>query len=327
MAQNIAVVGAGMSGLIASAAVLRVLNDTDARITLFDPGTPGGSFAEGGFKYLHDTQPMRDLLAHLSIPFETSAIRGGIMLDGKVWPYPEHLLTLPRSQMFYIMKAHYDKTRRDSHFTESSMNDPEGSHHTCKLMLDVKELVDALLAPVHKFIHSGVKEITEHEVKTDFESFGYDTLIYTLPLWVLKKIAPKLSIPDFTCERTKVSILKCLSTSTRFASFDYVYTPYTPGNVIHRVSTSGTWFDVETTSELTNLSLLFKDLAAVLGPSAHIWGGVTLDGHVKHLAIRDELMKALPSNWIMASRFACWDSRMTVDKVYEKVLNDLSSMR
>jgi len=319
---KVVILGGGMSGLVSAVA----MRSTD-EITIIEPSTPGGVFSSGGFKYLHFTESTKCMAQLLGLDYYTVPIKGAILLDGKLHQYPEHLRELPKPQANHIMQLHYAKTRRgvdiDRICVPSVMNDPWGPK-PAKMVIDTDSLIKSCMGCVTKWVKAAAVSLTDHIVTTSSGSVHeYDYLINTLPLWVLAKFdgfSNHKEAKVFSTEAVanRLTIFKILSSTTRFKSFDYVYTPITEASVIHRVSMNYPTFDAETSSSITQFSDVMKDIRQLFGESALIVGGVTIPGHVYPSANVVDSLSYLPENWLMVGRYAQWDSRCTVDKVYAR---------
>jgi len=182
---KVAILGGGLSGLVSAQAF-----KDSAQVTIIEPGRPGGTFAAGGFKYFHATEAMQSLCDNLSLQWCEVPIKGGILLDGSVRPYPDHLRQLPEPQALDIMRAHFDKTRGDGEFTKTAMNDPWG-HKPDKLITDVNKFIEACMRGVDWMKASARSLVTPNRVETTNGSLDFDLLVNTLPLWIFGRMMPK----------------------------------------------------------------------------------------------------------------------------------------
>jgi hypothetical protein len=117
-------------------------------------------------------------------------------------------------------------------------------------------------------------------------------------------VAMKLNIANVQIRRDK------------YAAWDYVYTPYTPANAIHRFSPHNSEYAVEINGELDQLALE-SDLNFLFCEGWYIHSlQRNLKGHLLPL----EQNFQWPGNVAPLGRFAQWDSRATVDTVHDEAL-------
>ena len=107
----------------------------------------------------------------------------------------------------------------------------------------------------------------------------------------------------------RLNIINVTPRFDRYANWDYVYTPYTPDNLIHRLSPNGGGYCAEANGELDEIQM-HNDLQALFADGYQV-DSITerLKGHLLPLAARPEW----PSNVVPIGRFAKWDPRSTTD--------------
>lgn len=315
--KRIVIVGGGVSGLIASWAFKQC---KDVQVQILEANKPGGDFLAGGLKYLHRTESMVEMFSDLGIVYTNYNVQGGILLHGAVEPYPGVLKGLDHERALRIQHDHYRKTRHTEPdaFAARSMNDPEYSGPKkalqCELDAFVRRL--ALGAPI---IQDAAASIHPLVVKgASGASYPYDFLVLTIPLWVIRRLA-WFKIPPALA--VKLNIVRVEPIGNPYAKWDYVYTPYTPEGLIHRISPSeGEWScefngdwpenDEETSRKLTSeLNFLFR---AGWAPCSVKKG---LNGHLLPMDEKPEW----PENITPLGRFAEWDPRATSDVVLDSV--------
>lgn len=307
--KKVIIVGGGISGLIASYVFSKYRN---LDVKLLEPGAPGGEFAAGGLKYIHRTDAVASMLGDLGLVFSNHSIRGGIMLHGQVHPYPKVLSEVGRARAERILYDHYKKTRRQepSEFSSRAMNDPEGVQAHQALRCDFMELIKRL-AERADIVKARLDKIESRFVTTTGgNSYPYDHLVLTIPLWVIKQAA-YFHIPEGHAMRLNIVTVEPLRDP--YARWDYVYTPYTPADTIHRFSPSGGGYDCEVNGELnkdglvSDLNFIFADGWAVVSTREG------LKGHLLPLPERPDW----PEQIAPLGRFAKWDPRSTADVVAE----------
>jgi hypothetical protein len=206
---------------------------------------------------------------------------------------------------------------------ETAMNDPFGPKPD-KLILDTGALIKKILGlPNIKLVIDSASRIELFKVhlRDSPQEIGFDYLLSTLALPLFGSLLGdeyiRLKEAVSTARTNTLSILRCMSLSMRYCNYDYVYTPSTPGDMIHRISLEGTAYSVETAKPLTNLNRLFSDLIFLFGEPLVV-GGSTIPGHILPTVNMDTVNYLLPDHWIMMGRYAQWDSRRTVDKVWSR---------
>jgi hypothetical protein len=111
----------------------------------------------------------------------------------------------------------------------------------------------------------------------------------------------------------KLNIAHVQPKHDKYAKWDFVYTPYTPANYIHRLSPHEGIYTVEANGELDEIKL-HSDLHFIFDDGycvTKVHSG--LKGHLLPLEVQPEY----PANIAPIGRFARWDSRATVDVVLE----------
>jgi len=262
---NVLIIGGGVSGLVANYA----FRQAGANVTVLEPGEPGGEFTSGGLKYIHKTDEVESLLDHLDVPYSVYTVRGGIFLRGQMYMYPEGLQAFNARERIRIQSDHYKKTRRtepDPAQVTKAMNDPAALGSRRALRCDFTEMIAELSDPVAANIVPAAAARLDHLRNVAFDSKGgihqYDFCVVTIPLWIVRRIA-KFHVPEGAAMR-----LNAIEVSVRkdpYAGFDYVYTPYTPANIVHRFSPVGTRYSVECNGVLdhdglrSDLGFIFPD--------------------------------------------------------------------
>lgn len=284
-------------------------------VTVMEPGEPGGEFTAGGLKYLHRTDAIATMLSDLGMVFSNHSIRGGILLHDKVRAYPKMLGEVGRENATRIKYDHYRKTRRQEpgDFASKAMNDPEDVGLRRAVRCDFKAMIGAL-AERAVVVKARLHKIEPYFVITECaNTHWYDYLILTIPLWAIKPTA-YFHVPEGHAMQLNVAIVEPLFDS--YAKWDYVYTPYTPADAIHRISSSDGVYNCEVNGELnrndlvSDLNFIFKAGWAV----ESVREG--LKGHLLPLSEQPEW----PSNVAPLGRFAKWDPRSTADVVADDIV-------
>jgi len=311
--KRVVIAGGGVSGLVCSY-IFKQHHGVDVKI--LEPRTVGGEFLAGGLKYIHRTDLMEWMLEKLDLLWSHYTINGGIMLRGEVHPYPKVFQQLSKDQADRIQADHYRKTRRTEPNEHSSqaMNDPASVKPRRALRCNFADMITGLASSA-EIVRSGLTQVEEdHVVLSGGGTLPYDFLVLTIPLWVIKRVA-KFYVPDGVAMKLNVATVN--PKRDRFARWDYVYTPYTPEDCIHRLSPSGGGYSVEANGDLdkqamySDLNFIFPDGWYIETPNEG------LKGHLLPLDSQPQL----PENVALLGRFAKWDPRATTDVTLDESID------
>lgn len=309
---KIVVAGGGISGLVVSWALKDV-----ADITVLEPNKPGGEFNAGGLKYIHRTDEVESMFDQLEVLYSNYVVRGGILLRGQLYLYPQLFKDLDPEQAERIQSDHYRKTRHSAPGENSgtAMNDPAATGPRRALRCDFQEMIEAL-ADVADIQKTGVAKV-DHNRNVLFDSDGhphvYDYLVLTIPLWIIRRVVT-FYVPEGAAMRLNVAQVS--GRKDGYGSFDYVYTPYTPADAVHRFSPKAGGYSVEVNGDLDR-DKLKSDLGFIF-PKGYVLEGIRegLKGHLLPLPEKVDW----PENVAPVGRFAKWDSRSTMDTALEDAL-------
>lgn len=312
MAQ-VVIVGGGVSGLVAS----YVCAQAGHKAIILEPHALGGDFLKGGLKYVHRTPAMVRLFDDLGVPHSDYAVRGGILLRGEVRPYPKCLQKVSKQEAERIQADHFRKTRRTEpgRFGAKAMNDPAAQRLSRRaIRCDFAEFIKALgaRAEIRKRSVQAISSVESRLLLDDGSWLPYERLISTLPLWVVREMC------DFYVPQGMAMSLNLIQVSPlrdRFAKWDYVYTPYTPGDAVHRLSPRDSGYSVEANGDWERIERKVLDDLAFLFPDGFAIDGVAkgVKGHLLDL----QEQPAWPANVHPLGRFARWDPRATTDTTLE----------
>lgn len=309
---RVIIAGGGVSGLVLNH-VLGKYKSLDVK--LLEPGNLGGEFLSGGLKYIHQTDEMEAMFNSMDILYSPYTVQGGIFLKESVCPYPAVFSEMEKDQTARIQADHYRKTRRTEpgDFAKKAMNDPAAVKPRKALKCDFAEMVKKLGARAN-VIRAALTKVEADTVSLNNGSkLGFDYLVLTIPLWIIRDIV-SWDVPIGLA--VKLNIAQVKPARDKYAKWDYVYTPYTPADAVHRFSPNGGGYSVEVNGILnqaalkTDLDFIFKDGWAV---SAVKEG---LKGHLMPL----EYEPAWPANVAPLGRFARWDPRMTTDETLAEAM-------
>lgn len=322
--KKLVIIGGGISGLVCAHAFSRT---PGFQITIVEPSSLGGEFLAGGLRYIHKTDQMVDLFESLDIAYSKYPIKGGIMISGKVQKHPQYMKEIPAERANRIQLDHYKKTRRSDpgYMTPRSMNEPGASKPRTALRTDFADFINRLQAVLIdrgvKFVQGSLKSVTKTKAWLDkgctaptggvINSIPYDCMVLTIPLWLIREIAD-WGIPE--CMAMKLNIAHVSLTARAYSAWDYVYTPYTPADLIHRFSPDEGGYSAEMNGEFAMADLL-SDLNFIFGGTFAIDSvRQGLKGHL--LPLPEDTVIEWPDNVAPIGRFAKWDSRSTVDVAY-----------
>lgn len=309
--KKVVIIGGGISGLICAWTLSK-----HADVTVLEKGELGGEFLAGGLKYIHRTERVERMFDAMDVPWSGFMVKGGILLRGTVETYPGYLQTIEKKSAQRIQNDHFRKTRRTEpgDFGRNAMNDPAASKPKKAIRCDFSELVSNLASSV-RVLKTQALQIGDGLIVCSDEkkmlTIDYDYLVVTAPLWVVKRMTT-WDIPD--CAAMELNIAIVTPRVDEFSSWDYVYTPYTPANCVHRLSPDGGDYAVEANGQLDHLDLA-SDLNFLFGGG---WALKSLRTGLKGHLLPLEHQPKHPDNVALMGRFACWEPRMTVDVTLDK---------
>lgn len=309
---EVIIIGGGITGLIC-ANVFSKYNKMN--VTVYEPGEPGGQFLTGGLRYIHHTPAMENFFDENDIMWGSYKIKGGILLRGQVRQYPKFLRSLDKVDAIRIQNDHYRKTRKmeSGSFGSQAMNDPANAKSRNALRCDLRHLIDVLKSKCNIVKSKLIKVVSDKVYFENGTIKKFDYMVMTIPLWLIKRIV------DFEVPFSMAMNLNVISVdviSDIYAKWDYVYTPYTPSDCIHRISSEGDGYAAEISGEFresdlhSDLNFLFKDGWCVKDYKKN------LRGHL--LPINGEINT--PRNIALIGRYAAWQPRMTVDVTLNRAI-------
>jgi flavin-dependent dehydrogenase len=177
--KKIVVIGGGVSGLIASYVLSR---RPDVEVVIYEETKIGGEFLAGGLKYIHYTEPMRQLMAELDLLHSNYNINGGIHLNECVLPYPNCFALMTRERVERIQSDHWRKTRRAEPGPDAkkAMNDPMSAKPRQALRCDFYDFVKALASRA-RVLKGSATALTEKTVTIHGKEVPFDFCVVTAP--------------------------------------------------------------------------------------------------------------------------------------------------
>ena len=336
---HIVILGGGIAGLLGAYA-LRAYKPTIIEAS----GKLGGNFAAGGLKYIHDTPEVRQLLKELDLPFKPYKPVGAILLQKETLSHPETMAQMSTMERYRVQLLHWNKTRATSvGLRDDCMNDPLGSHQA--LQCDHLELLRRLeckvrdagcdvrlgsnIVSIGDSDGLGMRCINLREGLAEL-SIGYDTLVPTLSLGILDKLAPWARFPR--AETTKLGIYQIELPIHLRPAWDYLYTPdiewisriaHTEAHTLmvevpwHQIQFEAAERNNPTPTMFQVLPVIERILKEEVGLEGVCVDERFIPGHLRPLG--ESVF--WPPGWFPLGRFAQWDSRATADKVYARALS------
>jgi len=305
---KVAIVGGTAAGLIAG----YELQARGFTVEIFESKEVGFDVFESP-QVVKQTDRFEDFLKSIDVPYSLFRYHVGILVRGNVRPYLELTKILGKTAAEKARFDLYCKTRLVE--PEADRLEPMPSTRTC-LRFDWHGLIRSLklLMTVRK---EHVQEIGEDYLVTHFARHKFDRAIITLPLWKTQQVAT-WNVPDALSVVVNSAIVRPRRLD-QFASWDSVWTPYTPEGLVHRVHQvedtyhvhfSGVW-DEEANTRLTgDLNFLFPGGWVVAGSYRDLPGFMFDLGEEP----------SWPQNIRPLGCFSEWNPKLTLDETLEKVL-------
>lgn len=306
---NLLIVGGGISGLLASYTFKQY---SGVRVSVMTSTDVGGEFGAGGLKYIHKTEEVLKAMKDLDIIHSSHNIRGGVLLQEKVEPYPSVLGRFEKPRALRIRRDLYLKTRHQEpeEFSTRSALDPEDVGIRKAVRFEYQEFVSKLskksffVKERMDLIHPGFVTTTSGN------SYRYTHLVLTIPLWSLRNSA-YFHIPEG--HAVNLNVVNVQVVRDLYTKWDYVHTPYTPGNAIHRISPVDGGYQCEVNGVLDRFSLI-SDLNFIF---KHGWSIDSVTENLKGSLLPLSQRPEWPDNIAPIGRFATWDPKATPDVVID----------
>lgn len=321
MKPNVVILGGGITGLLCAYAFCRY----PVNIRIVEPGIIGGDILANEFKYIQNTNSIVKMFRDLELAYSKYFIRGGILLRGEVIKYPDDFKKLSRGEKERVRLDYFRKTRLkepSNRDLRMAMSEPAGGKDKKALRTDSRMFVDFLFEYItdrgHRVIRDNIMAIGLKNVVLKNGILPYDYLVLTIPLWEIKDKA-YWNVPDGVAMAT--NILMVVARYGGNVKWEFVYTPYTPGNAVHRITTfSGAVYAVEVNGPLnprvtdicSDLNFLFRDVWYIREIHERT------SGHLLPLAMDKYEEIYWPENVVPLGTFAEWDSGCTLDAVLDR---------
>ncbi len=284
---------------------------------VLEPREPGGDFLLGGLKYIHRTDAMADMFDALGLAWSDYKINGGILLRGTVEPYPKCFAKMGKSEAERIQADHFRKTRRTEpgEFGSEAMNDPAAAKGPRRaIRCDFRAMISrfAARANIIKYGLARIDSKNKRILLSNGEWKSYTQLVLTIPLWVIRGMAD-FYVPQGVA--MNLNLIQVRPLRDRYARWDYVYTPYTPANAIHRLSPKGSGYFCEINGDWDRQEPLAMDDLAFIFQDGFLIEDIKrgVKGHLLDLQEQPKWPKEVAP----LGRFAKWDPRATTDVTLE----------
>ena len=316
MKKKLIIVGGGISGLICSYA-FRYKNTFD--VTILEPDDIGGEFLASGMRYVgakkaDELDPVKKMLEQLDLAYTDYLVKPGVFLRDKVHTYPLDTKEFSSGEVNRIKFDYYRKSRMayPGNDIKSAMNDPANYRSKRAFKFNLRDFVIALRNRA-KIIKIKALMITNSNVIcSDSVKIPYDYLVLTVPLWDIKKM---VRWTVHTGDAVKLNSALITTDNQEFIQWDYVYTPYTPSDCIHKVISAGCGYVVECSGRMNDADF-HSDLEFLFNGDWNIRNYFT--GLKGYMVSKPEAKTKYPENVAPLGRFATWNQDSTVDTLLEE---------
>lgn len=277
------------SDLVALTASYMLKNDFNVKII-----NPNFLFKDDitsiGNKFFFEDSEIIDFFEEINIPFNIDFLYRGIFIKNEVHDIINYFTSISIERHKKIKDSYFSKTRKfncnlDSSFVRKNITSETFSWVKSKvkrsknyIFFDGNTLLETLINICDIEIYrSKIKNISVKTIELDGIKLHYDVLIFTLPIWEIDKFI-WWNIPK--CNVIKKNLIKVNTLDNLYLHWDYVFTPFTPGNVISGFSQYDGEYAVEMNGDITsNMHNLFSDLYFLFGNNWYIEKIETIKGN------------------------------------------------
>jgi len=285
---KIIITGSDITGLI----VANILMDGGHDVIVVDRDIPARSIDIPYFKYIENTKDVKKFLDYLDVLYCDYRIESGIMVRDEIKPCRGKISKS-------IQNAYWSKTRFGvpDKFDAKGINHPESVHRRSAISINW----DGFRRPLIE----GVK------ISSSIES-DYDLHIATMPLWKYTNVQGSSDAMSIVLNLLKVKTVK-----EKYLRWDLVYTPFTPGNCIHRIYHYEDGYVCECSGKIEEENLS-SDLNFLFPDGWYMDGKIqTTYGHLIPLVKQPEW----PSKTIPVGVLAKWDDRISFTDVINQSIS------
>jgi hypothetical protein len=273
--KKVVIIGGGVAGLLTA----WVFRERGVFPVVVEADRPGGQFAEGGAKWFAKTKKVVDLLEALDIPFSEFAPRGGVLLQGHVRKYPQGLEALGMDRALNVQRQIWEKTRRVAppRWKKRVLSDSIRKRVKVSVRCYHPEIIRTL-ARETEFAWGEFAKAEPGKVHlVGGKTLDWDFLVFTIPTW---DIAGKVWFDIAPAFATRLTLAFVSPLKDPFIPWDFIYTPFTPGNFVHRMVPFEDGWVVEATGGPDPIRLE-SDLGFLFPDGFYIrWVKSDIKGHV-----------------------------------------------
>jgi len=285
-------------------------------VLLVCPESVEDGLLDGCLQYIYRTKAMATIFEELGLVYSDFAVKGGVLLRGKVEKYPEFFKKRSRKkEVARIKYDYYKKTRLVEAAGSEKKVVPDLSEKKRPrraIRTDFKWLASELISRA-EMVKAKVIFVHENSVLTTAGRFEFDSLVLTAPLWEFRGCVDWY-VPHGIA--MKLNVVSVAVKKESYAKWDYVLTPYTPADHVHRFFSNGFEYVAEVNGALdedrlrSDLNFLFKEGWYVKKISEG------LSGYLLPLDSEPQW----PRNIAPLGRFAKWDHDATLDVVLNEII-------
>lgn len=294
-----------------------------AEVTVIGKKDKDDEFNNVGSFYTKETPKLNSFLSmidalHLSSEMK---IRNGLFLKGNVERRQTVLRKMKQDRIQRLREDFYRKTRlmeppkkiNESIF--SAYNNPQKTiiRASYSLLYDhIKNSLPMVNFENPKVVGCGCKSV----YLVDESVLYYDFLIFTLPLWDIKKIV-WWNIPYCNALKKNLIKVKPLVDSRKYFRWNYVYTPYTPANLVHRITQHESGYCLEISGSIKGkLGLTLSDLYYLFPKGWSLEWIKIVKGYMYDFDIDFENW---PQNIAPVGRYAQWLSGIDFSYILDRI--------
>lgn len=312
--KKVIIIGGDIAGLLCA----YLFKKYGVEVKVIEPGLLGENFIDGGLEFIYNTQPITTILNELDILYSDYNIHGGILLRDKIEKYPAYFKNkkIKKVEVQRIKSDYFRKTR----LVKAIIDNPkkaisdllETTRSKRAVRMDNEELVFSLSKNLN-IIKATPLSIDDSNVLTTRGKFKYDFLVFTQPLWVLKDLVDWY-VPYSLA--TKLNTVTVIALGHKYIAYDYILTPYTPSDHIHRFFSYEQGFKMEISGELdyyklqSDLNFIFKNGWYLKDIKQDLFGFL--------LPLENKVQ--WPYKIAPLGRFAKWDQKITLDTTLVEII-------
>ncbi len=312
--KKIVIVGSDLVALLCSYIFMKY----DVEVLLVVPDKIEDKLVEGGLQYVYYTDAMATIFEELDLMYSDFSITGGILLRGNVEEYPRFFRSKKRKpqEVDRIKIDYYKKTR----LVEASGNVKkaipdllETTRPRKAIRTDFESMTTELERRIDT-VRARPLMINDQSLLTSKGRIEFDNLVLTIPLWQIRDCV-NWYVPCGVA--MKLNAVSVVANRDQYSKWDYVLTPYTPANHVHRFFSSGMQYTVEVNGGLS-WERLHSDLNFLFGDG---WYVQDVKEGLRGFLLPVEAKAQWPRSIAPLGRFAKWDSAVTLDGTLNEIIS------